>query len=166
MIKKQKQEFFDRLFETEPVQLICGSNFNSVPITKYSKPMALNLFPLILRPNFNQHLRESFLKATGELCCKLFLEHSNIEPTSDIHTFGLRLERHYKGRRSLRCKGNLIVDETQQLDGRCACTIVREVVREPLTAFPASARFYPCGSVVSDSFSFDSRLFSWEMGPG
>lgn len=107
---------------------MCGSNFDSTPVTQFAKPTALNIYKSILQPNFQPNLQEDFLKASGKLCCNLFLKYSDVKTYTDIDTFISNLERHYNGRRQLKYMGNLIVDEIQQPNGQCACTIIRDIV--------------------------------------
>ena len=73
-----ERDYFRRLFKTKAFKYILGPDFDSRPITRFAKPMALSIFESVLHPNFDPATRERCLKASGEVCCQVFLKHAGL----------------------------------------------------------------------------------------
>ena len=120
-----ERDYFRRLFKTKAFKYILGPDFDSRPITRFAKPMALSIFESVLHPNFDPATRERCLKASGEVCCQVFLKHAGLNGDTDIKSFMRSLEDASAGARWLTKKGNLLFDEIRRPDGKCACPVVR-----------------------------------------
>ena len=118
-----ENEFYKRIFQTEPFKTICGNNFDPTPIQEFAKNMTLYTLKQVLSPDFDARLRDDCLREIGRTCCQMFLEYSDINTGTDIDTVLNRLNAASKGHRKFRRRGNLIYEEGL-LCKQCWCPIV------------------------------------------
>ena len=131
--EEAEQEFYKRIYRTEPFKIISGNHFNHTPIERFAKPMTLSTIKHILHPNFNNRLRDRCLQEIGKTCCHMFLEFGEINTDTDIDTCIKSINTACQGYRRYKRRDSLVYEEMYA--GKCWCPIINnaEVINDCTT---------------------------------
>lgn len=124
--KKAEMEFYERIFNAAPFKMIYGENFDYISLKYFAKQMSLGIIKGILRPNFDEILRDACLREIGKTCAEMFLKYSDIDTDTDVDTFIKKIEIAFQGHRTFERRGTIIY-EAIQCNGECWCPIVSNI---------------------------------------
>ncbi len=128
--KVAEQEFYKKIYRTEPFKMIVGDDFHFIAIEHYVKRMILSATEQILSPNFDEILRSACLREIGKACAQMFLKHSGIDTKTDLDTFISNINTISLGHRSFKRSGDVIYEDTY-CHGQCWCPIINNLDTQP-----------------------------------
>ena len=124
--KVAEQEFYKKIYRTDPYKMVIGDDFHFIAIEHYAKSMILSATERILSPNFDEILRSACLREIGKACGQMFLKHSGIDTETDLDTFISNINTISQGHRRFLRDGNAIYEETF-CHGQCWCPIINNL---------------------------------------
>lgn len=121
-----EQEFYRRILESQPFNLLLNNYFDSNLKERHAKSITLGAVKGIVHLYLDDQLRDACLQEIGKTCCHMFLEYRNINTDTDLDTFLDDSQVAFQGCRRYERKDNLIYDEAV-VNGQCWCPILSNI---------------------------------------